>query len=397
MDRSGGAERAVERKGYSGNGLRHFGSVSNDRLQKETISVAVAADEAYAPGLCVVVYSLLEQLRAGVGLDLYVLSDSITPQTRKHLEACWGNRLRPVWLFPDNSRVAPVVPRYGYAATAPTYYSLIVGSILPAHVTRVILLDADLLILRDLHELWQHDMNGNVLLAVHDAGTQAMPAGYCGYRQNEARGHRPYFNAGVMLIDLTAWRTERVEQRSLETAEKHKLRFRYYDQDALNVCLVGRWGSLSPVWNKQFALNLFPDWQCSPYTEEEFDQARRNPAIIHFCSATKPWRQICDHPKADTEAFRRVLSRTGWVEDPFQEPTALQEISEFFARRRRRLLYMLSTAARAKQKGHAVIAYFPGILKMVLRSPWTPFTIPLFLVKEKLTIWRLTWRAKRSL
>ena len=86
-----------------------------------------------------------------------------------------------------------------------------------------------------------------------------------------------------------------IEQCCLEAARRLAHRTKWLDQDVLNACLAGRWGRLTPVWNKQFFLDVFPDWRCGPYEEKEFLEARGDTAIIHFSSRTKPWHTFCDH------------------------------------------------------------------------------------------------------
>lgn len=293
--------------------------------REETIAVAVAANESYAVALCVAIHTLMGNLRQGIGVDLYVLTNDISAETKRRLEKTWNERVRPHWVSPDDRKVRALVAGIGHTASPSAYYRLFVGSILPPGLTRVIYLDADVMVRGDIYPLWRSEMNGNVVLAVQDSCIQT-------YRGNPAiKESGAYFNSGLMVIDLSAWRREELETRCARTAREQRRLTRYNEQAALNACLAGRWGVLPPVWNKQSTLDLFPDWQSSPYEEQEFRQARNNPAIIHFTTATKPWQRTCDHSERYIEDYTKAILGAGWTEWQPKPLSAVQRAMEFFS------------------------------------------------------------------
>ena len=89
---------------------------------------------------------------------------------------------------------------YAYPSSPAANFRLVVGSSLPGDVSKVIYLDADLLIQRDIFELWEQDMQDKIVLAVQDSYIQKLPARYVPARARKA--DQPYFNSGVMVIDL---------------------------------------------------------------------------------------------------------------------------------------------------------------------------------------------------
>ena len=135
----------------------------------------MAVDEQYASPLLVTVASLLESLRPGVGLDLYVMGSGLRPGTRSRLEGGWDGRVRLHWAPLDNSKLESL-RGYAYPSSPVANFRLVVGSSLPGDVSKVIYLDADLLIQRDIFELWEQDMQGKIVLAVQDSYIQKLPA-----------------------------------------------------------------------------------------------------------------------------------------------------------------------------------------------------------------------------
>ena len=350
---------------------------------EQRISVLMAVDEQYAAPLLVTVASLLESLRPGVGLNLYVMGSGLRPGTRSRLEGGWDGRVRVHWTPLDNPKLESL-HAYTYPSSPVANLRLVAGSSLQGDVSKVIYLDADLLIQRDIFELWEQDMQGKIVLAVQDSYIQKLPA-RCLPAQAEVE--RPYFNSGVMVIDLEAWRTAEIEQSCLEAARRLAYRTKWLDQHVLNACLAGRWGRLTPVWNKQFFLDVFPDWQCSPYEEKEFLEARSDPAIIHFCSRTKPWQTFCDHPRQDVLAYRAALRRSVLGAGLETRPSLARRTGEFFAAPHRHLLDGIAAAVRAKRRKHALRMMLPGMLRLAILHPWTLVTVPLSVLHERAARW----------
>jgi lipopolysaccharide biosynthesis glycosyltransferase len=350
---------------------------------EQRISVLMAVDEQYAAPLLVTVASLLESLRPGVGLDLYVMGSGLRPGTRSRLEGGWDGRVRLHWAPLDNSKLEPL-RSYAYPSSPVVNFRLVLGSSLPRDVSKVIYLDADLLIQRDIFELWEQDMQGKIVLAVQDSYIQKLPARYL---PAQPEVEQPYFNSGVMVIDLEAWRMAEIEQCCLGAARRLAHRTKWLDQDVLNACLAGRWGRLTPVWNKQFFLDVFPDWRCGPYEEKEFMEARGDTAIIHFSSRTKPWHAFCDHPRQDVLAYRAALRRSALGAGLEARPSLARRTGEFFAAPHRHLLDGVAAAVRAKRRKHALRMMLPGMLRLAILHPWTLATVPLSVAHERAARW----------
>jgi len=352
---------------------------------EQRISVLMAIDEEYVAPLLVTVASLLESLRPGTSLDLYLMSSGLTTGARAKLESAWDDRVRFHWV-PLDDRKLEALRVISHTSSPAANLRLLLGSSLPDNVSKVIYLDADLLIRRDISGLWEEDMQDNIVLAVQDSYLQELPARWLPAR-GQVDGERPYFNSGVMVVDLEAWRAAEIEQCCLAAATRLPHNTKYPDQHILNICLAGRWGLLTPVWNKQFFLDLFPDWRCSPYEEEEYREALSNPAIIHFCSRTKPWHSFCDHQRRDVIAYRAAqqCSVPGTGVDP--GPSLVRRTAEFFAAPHRHLLDLTAATVRARRRKHALRTMLPNIFRLAIRHPWTLVTVPLSVVHELAATW----------
>ena len=100
---------------------------------------------------------------------------------------------------------------------------------------------------------------------------------------------QPYFNSGVLVIDLDRWRRDQIRKRLFDYVASSGSKLLFHDQDALNVVLQNDVRILDRRWNVQAMMygrtvrEAFPDfWR-------ESAEARRRPALIHYTTKDKPW------------------------------------------------------------------------------------------------------------
>ena len=276
------------------------------------IFLASAADDAFAMPLAVALRSALETLSESHVIEAYVLDGGISAANRERLErslASPGIELR--FVAPDPRAFAGIRHRAHLSHAA--YFRILAAELLPASISRVIYLDADVRVAADLARLWAEPQRGLPVLAVRDAGapTLGSPRGLLNHRELGLAPDLPYFNSGVMTLDLAIWREEKLGDRLLRHLENHLHANRWWDQDALNAVLAGRWGELDPRWNQipQFWEPVSGD--TDPFPRALRELVIRDPWIVHYSTGSKPWHWGCQHPaRAD---FFDVLDRTAWA------------------------------------------------------------------------------------
>lgn len=155
------------------------------------------------------------------------------------------------------------------------YARLALTKVLPANIDRIIYLDTDLLVRWPIELLYAKDLFGAPLGAVKEALFPFIPLRK-DMRQNADifDGAEPYFNSGVLLIDLNAWRDVDFGKEIAALASNGTLSRLYYDQDLLNLIFKGRWTPLEWRWN---------------VIDAHAAHEALDPAILHFTYATKPW------------------------------------------------------------------------------------------------------------
>jgi len=273
----------------------------------DAVTLITIADESYAMPLAVMVRSLLEHLPPGRAVRVVVIDGGITRGTVQRLNDSW--RDSPIWPLCQVDYVAPLyggarqLPIWG-RLTALTYARLSAAEYLPTESRRVILMDSDTLVLADIGLLAATDLEGATVAATQDPYIPFVSS-VGGLRQYAALGLRPgarYFNAGVMLIDVARWRSERVGQSAFAFIRRHWRTLQQHDQDALNAVLAGRWKEIDPRW------------QAQPRTANSLGApAVNDPYIVHFSGQLKPWLYP-GRDRADA-LFYQVVDRTAWRGD----------------------------------------------------------------------------------
>jgi lipopolysaccharide biosynthesis glycosyltransferase len=294
----------------------------------EPIVVVTGADENYAIGLAVTVRSMLEHLSPNSQIVLYVLDGGITEPTQEKIMQSWeDDRMTIHWLKPEMKRLEGLVTS-GYLNHT-TYLRLLIPDLLPASVNKVLYLDSDLLIRKDITELWQMDCSDvSVLAAIEGSspyvdsevvwkdqsqrysrlGTTAPVANY---RELGMNPTNKIFNAGILVINLEDWRNRDVPHLAYKCLHDYRDYVLFCDQYALNVVLADSWKEIDPRWNQSASFYIYEDFRYSPLDEETFLNLRDDPWICHFTSKLKPWWLGLDHPfQAE---FVELMQKTSWI------------------------------------------------------------------------------------
>ncbi len=267
-------------------------------MNSARIDIALGFDAAYAPHAGALIASLT-RAAPGARFRFIVLHEGVSADAQARLQSIAPNseffwvELRaddvPEYAARDHFSRA-ILHRLGLEARA------------PEDCARVLYLDADVIVLGDVRELWATDLGGAALGAVVDCeGDVAAFAQRWGLSLSD----NGYFNSGVLLIDLQQVRARRLFSAAIEFVVAHGAELRYADQDALNHVFWNAWRALPPAWNAQKLMVLEAKAQALP-AELRFHD--RLPYLVHFTGREKPWTRESYHPWA--WLYWDALSRT---------------------------------------------------------------------------------------
>lgn len=266
-------------------------------------TILTAAAENYALPLAVMVRSLLEHWNTARDFELVIVDGGISATSKARLLDSWrdapGSKHATVRFAPVDEGLSGM-PVWGRQHPI-TYARIGMAQYASAASERVLYLDVDMLLVADAGELLVEDLQGNVAGAAVDPFIPTIGAlhGIEGHVALGLSADQPYFNAGLLLVDLGRWREAGIAARCFEHIARNASRLNNFDQDALNVTLAGQWKALDR------------GWQAHPRHENATGRPADRPAkLYHFYGAWKPWRYRLRHVADDL--FEATLDRTAW-------------------------------------------------------------------------------------
>jgi lipopolysaccharide biosynthesis glycosyltransferase len=242
----------------------------------EPIVLALASNERYFPGLYCAVASALSAVDPARKVDVKVLDGGLSQPDRDILAGLIERIDKHARL--DFVRVDPSVfvkATLGPGQSHMAYCRILLPQLLD--VPRLIYLDCDVLVFRDLSELFELELSpGKVLAAVRDSETLCLTNDSLSVaKAMKLPAVGAYFNSGVMLMNLDELRRHDFFQRAVEFLSSWRTQYRFHDQSAINFLLHPHIEALPEYWNR-------PAWR--------FDAQQNNDlnCVLHYTTSI-PW------------------------------------------------------------------------------------------------------------
>lgn len=298
------------------------------------IQILCAADAAYGPWAGVMMSGLLAHDH-GAPLDFHLFSDGVRRADVRRMERMVQEHGATLNVYD----VRPVLKseteglHISLAISRTVYARLFLDHVIGSATDRVIYLDCDILCVGSIAPIWDFDLKGEAIAAVRDIGSltpEHLATTTCRLGLPEGQ---PYYNSGVMVIDVAKWRDADVGRRALAYAKRMGDRLAWWDQDAINGVMGARIQEMPAEWN----------CQVSPLTTPSGQEV-----LVHFFGRIKPWD--LEHSGAFAKDYQRVLRASPWRFN-IRVPNAVRRLRYSYRKRLaalKRLRARWSEPARAK-------------------------------------------------
>ena len=290
--------------------------------EQSVLHVVYASSDQYAKYLGISLVSLLQSNTAFARVECSILDSGIGEENRQKLQTITDTYHCGLSFYPIGN-IGETLGLQGAAlAGAAMYARLLMASLLPREVTKVLYLDCDTLVTDSLEALWETPLAGAYVAGVQDTVDMFFQTVI------DLAPGVPYLNAGVLLINLERWRADDLQARFAAFINRFNGQVPFHDQGILNgVCGAER--VLLPLrFNMTSNLYSFSTHTIERiyfikqyYSQPELDAARRSPAIVHFTSGLvgRPWEEGCTHP--EQERFLHAMQATPWIGEPLAPRT----------------------------------------------------------------------------
>ena len=292
------------------------------------MNVVYASNENYVRHMAVSMYSLFDNNRKEDAIDVYILSTGILPESKVKLDFIAKQFKRKISFIELDDIKGKIdydinTGRFDISAMS----RLFIGELLPQDIDRVLYLDCDTVVSKELTGLWNTNLKENIIAAALEPTIYKEVLKYLGMDERN-----PYYNSGVLLIDLKAWRDKNVGQGIIDYYKNINSVSLFCDQDAINGYLKGRIKTISPAYN------LFTNYRYFSYDtltkkagwfrripRKVYEHAISHPRIVHFAGDERPWKRYNLNPYR--ALYDIYLKLTPWADEKKEMANPLYMLS----------------------------------------------------------------------
>ncbi|HJA66516.1 MAG TPA: glycosyltransferase [Candidatus Mediterraneibacter cottocaccae] len=293
--------------------ISYKAELSDDKI----VPMVLISDDNYVIQTATAVASIIKNKKRETQYDITIIAVEMSDENIKKFTFMKRDKIDINIIYVTKEKVQDLHPsaitNFGVSSTALIKFEL---PNLMAHCNKIIYLDGDLVVKRDLSELFNYNLDDNYAGVVRDIPQVLYEKQAFGEKYG-----RDYFNSGVMLLNLELMRKNNLTEIFIET--KKNIDSKLMDQDVFNEIFATRMIQLPIKYNTLF-VNLVRSknkYKISQINEKyktkyrSLNDIRRDSAVIHFCSKDKPWKYY-DVPAADL--WIEYFKRTPYSNTPLQ-------------------------------------------------------------------------------
>lgn len=264
------------------------------------IHIVLASDNNYVQHLGVALISILENKASDKDIFFHVLENGLSEINKEKIISISHKYRCELKFYNISENRTKDFPELGHLSRA-TYLRLFISDILPIEIEKVIYLDCDLVVLKDLGALYEMGLKGNALAAVKDVKAAEI------IRIFFYPNLQSYFNAGVILIDVKMWRYLNIVKRAESFIGEYRDKLITADQDVLNCLFKNIWLELPSIFNmdmKHKGVNSLPS---------------SDTVVLHYSDRIKPWSYLyCGRNK---KYYFQYLAKSPWADFLYRDKT----------------------------------------------------------------------------
>ena len=222
--------------------------------------------------------------------DIYVFSSDLSEESISLLNKLHSfhqkYNLHPVYV--DSQRFERLKLNIRHISVE-TYYRYIIADSLP-NLDKILYLDADLVVLRDISDFYNQDMSSFYLSGSLDLHVKKL-----GY--DKEIGCPNYINAGVLLMNLKKFRQDELGEKMIQKTLELQDKIQFQDQDILNIVCADHIKLADSIYN--FAMR----------NVKQEKSKIKSAAILHYTGEKKPWGKKKSRLSSVWKKYNNILRR----------------------------------------------------------------------------------------
>ena len=295
-----------------------------DQKSTQSVPIVFLTDNTYAIPTAVAIQSLIVNWAGGLPLRIYVVVHEVCEDYRERLLRFRSESvsLELIDSDLDSSSLVDYYDKGSYVSTT-SMLKFCIPRLLPQD-DKILYLDGDILIRKDLSPLTQIDVSDYYVAAVEDL------AAVKSVKLHDLVGVVRYFNSGIMLLNAKRFREEHLEQTLFALGLEHP-DYMCRDQSVFNKGFVEQVRWLSPEWNlmmynlrhANYSMVLVNTFYGTEF--ENLEEMERHANIIHLTNKYKPWVYEDAYCSEEWFSFYR---QTPFSDHPIRLRTIEEDIAE---------------------------------------------------------------------
>lgn len=263
--------------------------------------IVLSTDDKYALYVAVTIQSLIDTTEAEQELNIFILYEKLKEKTLSMFRQLQNERVKVVSKKIDCS-IFQSTYEVDYFTTA-MYYRLAIPELFPEY-EKVLYIDCDIILKRNIAELFDADLSGCVMGAIYEYADEGLRQ----YLASIGYTNEKYFNSGVLLINCEEFRKHQIAEKCMQLIQENAT-YKYPDQDILNFTCTGLVYPIETKWNfKPFYSYTRPSF--SQQDLEQYECDKKGPALVHYTSGYKPWNYPDRYLSADWWCTAKNLQNT---------------------------------------------------------------------------------------
>ena len=284
-----------------------------ESLRLQNIHVLFCVNNDYVPYLGFCLSSIMDaHENKDVFFNFHVFHQDISSENKNKIIGLFKeDKCSTIFYNIKNKHSYSKIPRLSHITIETTFRLLAHTELI--HIDKILYLDADTLVMKDFLDIWEKNIDKYLSGVIFDpriSGTSHLTN--FGFSKND-----PYFNAGVLLLNLKAMRERKIEEKYNYIVKNSLPNLKYADQDILNLALQGQCVWLDPSYNlvTEYFINpssfkilkkFLPNFKL----KKSLSQTISNPKIVHFTGINKPWH--ISFPGPQRELYLKYL-KISWA------------------------------------------------------------------------------------
>lgn len=251
---------------------------------KNKKNILVNINKEYIPHFLTMLNSLSVN-NSDSEFDVYVMYSDLEDDDKSYISAKIKPNVNLIYIFVDNAifRGAPKVKRYPYEI----YYRIFAPIMLPEHIDRILYLDSDIIVRKNIDMLYNEAFGDDLFIActqIHNF-MQWLNRVRMGVNKDYF-----YMNTGVMVMNVKELRSLIDREKIFTFIKWNGWRMHLYDQDVLFRFFGNRIKLVdAKLYNLSDRYISFYNKR-NPENKIDANWVENNNFIVHYLGRNKPWK-----------------------------------------------------------------------------------------------------------